>query len=460
MKILLIKPPSSKMQLSGDAFYLVEPLELEYVAAGVSDKYDVRILDMRLDQSLEKHIAEYAPDIVGLTGFTPQVYVTKNLCQRIKTLNPEILTVIGGHHATMAPEDFCDPAVDIIVRGEGVFTFREIVERFEKHQDVYDVKGIAFYHDKGLKFTEPKEYPILDSFPLPNRSITEDCRQNYFMATINEQLKPLATLRTSRGCPYKCKFCAVWKVTNGRYLSRDPHKILEELKTLKEFYVDFVDDETFIDIKRISKLADLIDESGIKKSFSSYARADTVINNPDLFKKWGKIGLERVTLGLESNRPKDLEYFRKKSTTDINEKAVSILSKMGIKVTVSFIIPPDYDLEDFDNLANYAQDLDVELVLCMPLTPLPGTDLYDELKDQLTTTNLELFDLSHAVLPTKLPLQKFYRELAYLYLRVNKKRWAPLKEAMAEKYDQAQLQGFMKIGSELKYRHLHHQAQQ
>jgi radical SAM superfamily enzyme YgiQ (UPF0313 family) len=449
MKILLIKPPTSEKQLPGDDLFMSEPLELEYVAAGVSDKYEVRILDMRLEPSLEKHLEEYAPDIVGITSYTPQVYIAKDILKKVKANRPGILTVVGGHHATMAPQDFCDPDIDIIVMGEGVFTFREIVERFDNKQDVKEVKGIAFSQNGGLTFTEPREYPDLDSFPFPNRVLTGHYRENYFLETSDGLFKPLATLRTSKGCPYRCKFCALWKITKGKYLTRSPEAILEELKSIKEPYIDFADDETFIDLKRMHKLADLILDSGIKKLFSSAVRSDTVVENPDFFKKWRKAGLERVLIGMESNRPKDLEYLRKQNTTGNNEKAVSILRKMGVKIDASFIIPPDYDIEDFDNLANYAKNLKAEFVMCIPLTPLPGTDLYEEVKDQLTTSNLELFDLSHAVLPTRLPLKKFYRELTYLYYRINK--------SLAGKYDQSHIRKFMKLHKAIKHRHLHHQ---
>jgi radical SAM superfamily enzyme YgiQ (UPF0313 family) len=455
MKILLIKPPTSEKTLPGDALSLTEPLELEYVAAGVSDKYDVRILDMRLDPSLDKHLEEYAPDVVGLTSYTPQVYITKELCQKIKTFNPETLIVVGGHHATLLPRDFCDPHIDVIAIGEGVFTFREIAARIEKGQAVTDVKGIAFSHNGELKFTAPRDFPDLDSFPFPNRSLTEQYRQDYFAELPGGPSKPLAIFQTSRGCPHRCRFCSNWKVTGGRYLTRDPQAVVEELKTVKESFVDFADDETFIDTERADRLADLIIDSGIKKSIYCQARSDTVLKHPDLFEKWREAGLSRILIGVESNRPKDLEYFGKKSTIGNNKKAISILDKMGIKTVASFVISPDYDIEDFDSLADYARSLEAEFVMFYLLTPLPGIDLYDTLTDQLTTTNLELFDLTHMVLSTRLPLEKFYREWAYLYTRLYITR-----KNMAADYNPSSIQKFMKLFKDLKKRYLHHEASQ
>ncbi len=456
MKILLIDPPTSEITLSLGDFSMHEPLSIEYVAAGVSDKHDVRILDMRLDKSLEKHLAEFAPDIVGLTSYTIQVYITRDLCKKIKAFNPNILTVVGGHHATMAAGDFFDPNIDVIVRGEGVFTFREIVAGFEKKQDLCAVKGIAFARNNELIITEPRVHPDLDSFPFPARSLTEQYREKYTYFTESQELKPFATIQASRGCPYRCKFCAVWKFTDGKYLPRDPHAILEEIKIIKEDYIDLADDEAFVDKKKMDKLADLIIDSAIEKSFFTHARANTIVNNPELFEKWKEAGLKRIFIGIESNRAKDLEYFRKQNTISINEKAVSILKNLGIKFDASFIITPDYDIEDFDKLAEYTQNLGADVVVITPLTPLPGTDLYDELKDQITTSNLELFDLGHAVLPTKLPLEKFYREYYYLMFRANK--YTLEKNFLNARFNQPFSEHLSRLRKALRNRHLHHQA--
>lgn len=415
MKILLIKPPTSDKLPSLFHMLMMEPLELEYIAAGVSYKYDVRILDMRLDRSLDKVLEEYTPDIVGLTSYTYQVHTSRHICKKVKAFNPKILTVVGGHHATSVPEDFCDPNINIIVRGEGVFTFREIVEKTEKKQDINGIRGISFYHGNKLKSSAPREHTSLDSLPIPNRSLTVPYRKRYFTKSYPLMLKPFATLLISKGCPFRCIYCSLWKFTKEKGLTRDPYGVLEELKTLNEPYIYFADDNSFIDLKKMDKLADLIIDSGIKKDFISHAHSHTVVNHPDLFKKWRKAGMAQVSVGIESHRPKDLEYFGKRNTLEHNEKAISLLKKMEINPYLSFIISPDFDLKDFEDLSNYVDKLDVKFVIFYPLTPLPGTVLFNEVRDQLTTTNLELYDGTHMVMPTKLPLKIFNEELAKLY---------------------------------------------
>ena len=132
MKILLIEPAKSPLTIGGDDVFLYEPLALEYVAAGVIDEHDVRILDLRLEKNLPQVLASFSPDVVGITAYTVHVNGVRALFEQIKGWNPQLLTVVGGHHATVAPQDFLSPHIDLIVIGEGVFIFKEIVRRFER----------------------------------------------------------------------------------------------------------------------------------------------------------------------------------------------------------------------------------------------------------------------------------------------------------------------------------------
>ncbi len=106
MKILLIQPAKPKQSLGGEDFHMFEPLALEYLAAGVAGDHDIRILDMRLDPDLDSALRDYQPDAVGITAYTVHVNTVKRLFRRIKEFNPRIVTVVGGHHATVMPEDF------------------------------------------------------------------------------------------------------------------------------------------------------------------------------------------------------------------------------------------------------------------------------------------------------------------------------------------------------------------
>jgi radical SAM superfamily enzyme YgiQ (UPF0313 family) len=413
MNILLVEPPKAPSTIGGEEVFLFEPLALEYIAAGVSKEHEVRILDLRLDKDLH-------PDIVGITAYTSHVNVVRGLFEQIKSWNPETLTVVGGHHATVVPEDFLSPFIDLIVIGEGVFAFEEIAMRYEERKAFDGIPGVAF--GTGGKLVRAAEQtPVdLDAIPFPDRSLTAQYRKKYY----SDWMKPLASIRTSKGCPYRCTFCAQWKVAGGRYYKRSPQKIVEELARIEEECVFFADDESFIDKARMTTLARLIREAGIKKRYFLYGRSDTITRNPELFRVWRDIGLERVFVGLEFFRDTDLEYIRKKATSKDNEKAVRILQEMGIDIYASFILRPEFMEEDFGALREYCHRLALNYASFAVLTPLPGTDLYHEVQDQLISRNYDHVDFIHTLLPTALPLKEFYAQYHDLY----RKGIAPSKQ--------------------------------
>ena len=212
----------------------------------------------------------------------------------------------------------------------------------------------------------------LDIFPFPERSLTAEYRKHYY----SEWMRPLASIRTSKGCPFRCSFCALWKIAGGRYLKRDPAKIVEELAGIDEEYVFFADDESLVDVRRMKTLARLIKEAGLRKKYFLYGRSDTITKNPDLLEQWRDVGLQRVFVGLEFFREQDLEFIRKGSTLDDNKRAVRILQDLDIDIYASFIVRPEFTHQDFAAFHQYCRDLDLTFASFAVLTPLPGTDFY------------------------------------------------------------------------------------
>lgn len=412
MKVLLIEPAKAPLTLGGEDVFLFEPLALEYLAAGVASDHDVRIHDQRLDHDVRAVFQEFQPDVVGVTGYTVHVSVVRELCREIKSWKPEVLTVVGGHHATVAPEDFESPSIDVVVAGEGVVPFRELVRRLERGGGFSDIPGVELsMGEKGVGEGGPHDID-LDAFPFPDRTCTAPIRGEYY----SEYMKPLASIRTSKGCPYRCNFCALWKLAGGHYFRRKPEKVVEELATIDEEFVFFADDESLLDYGRMKKLAHLIEEAGLDKRYFLYGRSDTVARHPDLLHMWRDVGLERIFVGFESCRVEDLEYINKDSTVEDNEAAARILNELGIDVYASFIVRPDFDREDFAAMRRYCRRLELKFASFAVLTPLPGTDLYEMVKDQMLTHDTRYFDFLHTLLPTRLPLKEFYEELNRLYI--------------------------------------------
>ena len=439
MKILLIEPAKPRAAIGGEDVFIFEPLALEYIAAGVVDEHEVKILDLRLEKDLNSTLANFQPDIVGITAYTIHVNVVKNLFEQIKNWNKKVLTVVGGHHATVIPEDFISPFIDVIVIGEGVFAFKEIVKRCRKGEAFNDIPGIATKKGDNLRKSNGQSITDLDALPFPARSLTKKYRSAYY----SEWMKPLASIRTSKGCPYRCNFCALWKVAGGRYFKRSPEKIVQELAGIEEEFVFFADDESLIDGTRMNRLALLIKEAGINKRYFLYSRSDTIVKNPDLLSTWRDVGLERVFVGIEFFRDEDLTYIGKKSTSQDNEGAVQILHDLGIEVYASFILRPEFTKEDFTALRNYCRQLELSYASFAVLTPLPGTDLLQEVKDQLIIRNYDYFDFIHTLLPTTLPLKEFYAEYHDLLTRgiARKKQLAFLQKYPFKELPQLMIKG-------------------
>lgn len=411
MKVLLIHPPTpSSVYGINDEIARPEPLAMEYIGAGLKGHHDLKILDMRLNKGLKEELERFKPHIVGVTGFTPHFNNATRILREIKEFDLSILTVMGGIHVTCAPEDFVNTHADILVIGEGVFTFREIVERFERGQSLREIEGIAVPENGKLYRSKPKPHPPLDTLPFPDRSLTAENRNKYYL----RWMKPVALLRTSLGCCDRCNFCLQWKLSGGKYLTRDPKLMFEELASLEAPNISLADDESFLDAKKMMQFADMIKEAGIKKRFRSFARAATIVKHPDLMEKWVEIGLASVLIGFEAFKDEHMKLLNKHSSVSMNEEAIRILQKLGIEFTADFIVRPDFTREDFKELRQYVRSLGVSTPAFPILTPFPGTALYETVKSEIFIKNYNLYDLGHTVLPTILPLKDFYAELARL----------------------------------------------
>ena len=169
------------------------------------------------------------------------------------------------------------------------------------------------------------------------------------------------------------------------------------------------------DLRRMDRLADLIQEAGIRKKYFLYARGDTIVRNPVLFAKWRDIGLHLVFCGMESFSQDRLRRLDKGLSIEQQEKAVNVLNDLGIIMYASFMVDPDFTREDFRALRSYIRRLKIKYASFSILTPLPGTRLSEERREEILSYQPELYDFLHSVLPTRLPLKEFYAEFSSMY---------------------------------------------
>jgi radical SAM superfamily enzyme YgiQ (UPF0313 family) len=167
--------------------------------------------------------------------------------------------------------------------------------------------------------------------------------------------------------------------------------------------------------RRENEIADLIRAEGINLRYSMECRTDSIVRHPELVEKWVGVGLYAVLLGLEGASDKTLASVNKQNSSKINNEAIQILHDNGVIIWGAFIVDPQWEVDDFKALRDYVTEKQITHTQFTILTPLPGTDLYHERKDQLITSDYRCFDTMHSVLPTKLDREEFYAQFANLY---------------------------------------------
>lgn len=181
-------------------------------------------------------------------------------------------------------------------------------------------------------------------------------------------------------------------------------------------------------------MARLIKAAGIKKYFTVQTRTDIICRHPDLIEEWKDCGNLAIFLGLEKVDDEGLKSVNKNNKAINNERAIAILKELDVGFTCNFIVDPAWERKDFAQLRKWVDEHGTYNSGFSVLTPLPGTDLWGEVSDQVTTDDWELFDIVHSVLPTKLGLKDFYEEYSRLWdwsLQVRYKHRGKMKTYLA-----------------------------
>jgi radical SAM superfamily enzyme YgiQ (UPF0313 family) len=404
---------------------MLEPLEFGYLAAAVPPEHEISVLDLRLVRrpgaAFESRLRQYQPQLVGISGYTHEVSQVKALARTVRSVLPEAKVVVGGHHATVLPEEYNFDCFDAIVRGEGCAPFRAVVEATANGQDFASIENVLVPGaglDKTAAGKLPR-YPDLSTLPTPRRDLWES--HHYRCVWPSEEhpdwhtlFPPVSTVRTSFGCRMECSFCVVPRLCGRKHMPRDPETVAEEIAGLSAEHVYFCDDETFIDASHARRLAEEIDARRIRKRYFAWARSSTVNRSPDLFALWRKVGLDAAFLGFEATSNEELRSLTKHSTVNDNERAHSTLREMGIAVQVGFMVKPSFTDEDFDRLERYIRKMPPAQITLTVYTPSPGSPAWDQEYDQFVAHPIALHDCMHPLSRTALPLKQFYNRFSKL----------------------------------------------
>ncbi len=423
MKIALLKAPIGGI-LGLEMLTFVEPLGLICVAGGLEELgHEVRIFDLRIDGEAPglAECSAWGPDVVGLQcNFTTERRRALRLARKVRAELPGAFVVLGGHDASREPGWFADPAFDAIAVGDGEEILPPLVEALDRGADLERVPGLVLNRDGGQVATgHAPARRELDQLPLPARHLIARYAPHYY---INFR-KPLALMETARGCPFKCSFCSVWNFHESSFREKSPERVVAELQAIEAPNIFITDDIFWMNVKRSEELARAIQKAGIKKYFTVQTRTDIICKFPHLIEMWKDCGQLAIFLGLESVTDEGLAAINKKNTAANNERALGILKELGVGFTPNFIVDPAWDHEDFTRLREWISRTGAFNSGFSVLTPLPGTELWKTAQHQVNTHDWEMYDIVHAVLPTKLPLEEFYEEYSRLWRHVLEVRY-------------------------------------
>jgi hopanoid C-3 methylase HpnR len=425
MKVLAVHPSSL---MYTEIYLRLEPLGLELVAeAARRDGHEVRIIDLQVEthSDLSSLLDRFRPDLIVFSGnYLANVPEIIDLARMAKERRPHLMVAVGGHSATFVAREMLHHArgsIDCILKGEGEPAIRSLLRAIERGSSLTTVPGALTLDGEG---PQPELLRSIDEL-FPARDLLRR-RRKYYIGVLD----PCASIEFSRGCPWDCSFCSAWTFYGRSYRAASPEKAVEDLAGIKESGVFIVDDVAFIQAKHGMEIGEAIARRGIKKRYYLETRGDVLLRNKEVFALWRRLGLEYMFLGIEAIDEEGLKKYRKRTSPTSNFEALEYARSLGIGVAINLIVDPDWDERRFRIVREWCQEVP-EIVNLSVNTPYPGTETWHTESRRLITRDYRLFDIQHVVLPTRLPLGLFYRELVRTQELLNKKHlgWAGLRLA-------------------------------
>jgi len=353
----------------------MEPLGLASVAALTPPGWEIRIADEVVEAIPSER--EFRPDLVGITSLTPTAPRAYEIASAFRARGVPV--VIGGMHATLCPDEVAAHA-DALVRGEAEGAWPDVIRDFENG-------ALRARYEGGA--------PSLAGLPLPRRDLY---RRRYRVALVS----------ASRGCRYRCEFCAIWKFEAGRFRTRPIDEVLAELPRVPRASVMlFTDDNIMTDRGHsLALFRAIAADPSLRRRHAVQASLD-IADDDELLEALKASGCFAVLVGLESVSEATLKAMRKGVNLRVGvehyREKIDRLHARGLLVAATFIFGSDGDEPDiFDRTARFVLDAGIDLAHFGLLAPFPGTDVFERLEREgrLLLTDLPggyaMLDTSHA----------------------------------------------------------------
>jgi anaerobic magnesium-protoporphyrin IX monomethyl ester cyclase len=430
MRVLLLSTPHPLEENP------LPPLSLSYLASVLNrEGIEVKILDFLVTRyhpkKLRRELEKYQPQLVGATCVTLNYSIARRMLKVCKASDPHIFTVIGGPHVTFALEETLlqSPWIDAIVIGEGERTLVELAKAVAEDKGIHHVPGIAFADGDMVVKTSPQA-PIedLDQLPLPARELLPMARYR--------ALGTPCTVITSRGCPFSCIFCSGHRMFGPKVRFRSPGFVVDEIEKLQHDFglerINIVDDTFTLNHHHARAVCEEILRRNLKIKWSVFARVDRI--SEDLAQLMNRAGCEWVLFGVESADESILKTIRKGITPDDVRRGVKIAAEAGINVFNSFIfgLPGESRDTALKSLAfgdelyhKYGAKYGFHI-----LSPLPGTELYERVKDygiRILSRSWARYNANEPITETATMSTEMVKEAMSIYNRGIEAAWDDIK---------------------------------
>jgi len=349
MKVLLVNHITNNISLSSP------DLGLGYLATALKrENHQVDILDcVNLKLTFEKfedYVSNINVDVIGFRVFSTDLFSVRKSLLIVKKMRPDVKIILGGAHPSYFPEQTLQyfEEADFAIRGEAEKGLADLI-RYLSDPDIIqreNIPGLIWRDNGEIKCNAPVFPEDLDSLCSPDLNLINPC--NYpFQTSYLTKSKIVAPLIITRGCPYRCTFCAVRSITGHKIRSHSVSYIIEEIRYLKSNFgikeVCFIDDNFLTFKNLIIDLCEQIIKQELNIKWSCFGiRLDMV--DKEILSLMEKSGCYLLTVGIESGSQRILDHMKKNLTLDLIENKIKFINtESRIKVIGNFIL--GYPLE-------------------------------------------------------------------------------------------------------------------
>lgn len=392
MKVLLIQPNSAE-EVNKEYLSLQYPVNLGYIAAVLRKNGDeVRMVDFNTinRKKLPEIVAEFGPELAGITAMTSSINNAKSIISEIKKINKNIITVLGGVHASALPLETMKniKALDYLVFGEGEMTMAELSGNISIGKGNESVNGLVWRSNGRIIKNSPRALiEDLNTIPFPARDLLpmELYAKHHVSRGFSRAELKIVEIITSRGCPNRCIFCAGHINYGNKLRFRSFENIAAEIaECIKKYGTNHIsiEDDTFtINRELVGKLCGFLSEK--KMTWNCNARVNTV--DYEMLKLMAASGCRKISFGVESGNPEILKKIKKGITIPAVIKAVSDAKKAGVRfVECTFMIGSHVDEtpETVNDTIKLIYELMPDFIAVSIMCPYPGTEIYDIMKEK------------------------------------------------------------------------------